>query len=609
MSAILDFADRVKNQVDIVDIVGRYVELRQAGTNHKGLCPFHREKSPSFSVSSTKQIFHCFGCHEGGDAIKFVQKIERMEWKESLFHVARMYNIPVPEFKPVSDREKQEADQKPHIQAVCELALARFTSHLSNRMSNDQSEIYQYLKNRNLTPDIIEKFQLGLALDEWQDLLNWGGKHKFSSEIMLKAGVLNENASGRVYDRFRNRLIFPIHSIHGLPIAFGARVYLKSAAPDEPKYINSPETALYHKGSTLYGLHLSKENISRAGYAILTEGYLDVIRAHQNGFTATVASCGTALTEDQGKLLKRFCKTVYLAYDGDAAGQKAMFRACEILIDQDFAVKIIPFPAGHDPDSYLVEYGAEAFQKSMDNSKTFFEYFLEQLCKTSDIKSPEGKVYVVETILPLLKKIKKSIIKNAYVHRLAERLSLHESLIFKYLTDTNNEATEAFRQSIATQSDFQEENPIEVNLVRCFIDCARSRDFVRDNIRDEWIKSPGLQKIIQTLRAIPDESLTWDYVFKIFSDDITVTSFLRRIALSEQPCDTSEKTLKHVAARLHRHYIMEANKSLVNTIEAVSTDSDHWEESLQNYQNANQEVVRSISKNSYFLKQSLRSNK
>jgi DNA primase len=291
MSTIIEFADKLLSQVDIVRVVEEYVPLRRGGSNLKGLCPFHREKTPSFSVSPSKQMFHCFGCGVGGNAIAFVQRVERIEWMDALRLVAEKNGIQVPPLKRDHDQGRDDARQR--FLEVNKMAMAHFCANLEAAMRNPSHEISAYLGRRKLDAATVRRFGIGLAADAWSAMMDAGRKAGFERETLVAAGGAIHNAeSKRHYDRFRKRLIFPICDTLGRPIAFGGRVYASDAAPDEPKYVNSPETALYHKGQQLYALHLAKEAISTRGHALLMEGYMDVIRAHMHGFENAVASCG-----------------------------------------------------------------------------------------------------------------------------------------------------------------------------------------------------------------------------------------------------------------------------------------------------------------------------
>lgn len=568
MSAILEFADKLRSQVDIADVVGRYVDLRRMGTNLKGLCPFHNEKTPSFTVSTTKQIFHCFGCNEGGDIIKFVQKVERLEWMDAVRHLSTEFNIPMPEMRNAPRETAESRDAKTAALDVTRYAMEMFMKHLRQQVAAGH-EIREYLNHRGLSPEIADRFQLGLAPDAWSSLMEAAGKAGHSSEGLLNAGLVIRHAEkNRTYDRFRNRLIFPIHDSHGAPIAFGARVFASDARPDEPKYINSPESLVYHKGQALYALHVARDTIVREQRAILMEGYMDVIRAHVHGVTNAVASCGTALTDEQARTLKRFCTNVVFVYDGDEAGQKAMLRGTETLLAQGFNVAIVSLPDGHDPDSYLATNGAEAFQQMINKAGNFFEHFLSQALLKFDSRTAEGKVQIVELLLPLLRRIKKSIAKNDYVRRLADRLQVEPALIQRQLNENNPRSLDRLRESVE-QSHSANEGIVERTLLKLLVECPDARLRIRDKINPEWLRDSQVRKWFYICYRMQAEELSWDILLNAeeAADSASEQAFLRSLAVLEEHCDSSEKTIGHVAVRIHRHYLREINRTIAQEID------------------------------------------
>ncbi len=603
MSAILEFADKLRSQIDIADVVGRYVELRRMGTNLKGLCPFHGEKTPSFTVSTTKQIFHCFGCHEGGDIIKFTQKIERLEWMDAVRQLSKEFGIPMPELRAQTAEDHQARDAKTAALDATKFAAELFTQHLKDQLGK-QSEIAAYFDRRKLTAEMVSQFQLGLAPNAWAQLLETAQQKGHSRETLLNAGlVIKHHAKDSVYDRFRNRLIFTIHDTHGSPVAFGARVYASDAAPDEPKYINSPETMVYHKGQALYALHVAKDAIVKEKTALLMEGYMDVIRAHTCGITNAVASCGTALTDEQARALKRFCGKVVFLYDGDAAGQKAMLRGTEILLEQGFEVSVVALPDGHDPDSYLSEHGAEPFRGLITHARGFFEHFLDQAVRSCDVRSPEGKVQTVELMLPLLRRIKQPIAKNDYVRRLADRIDVDALLIQRQLSDNNPRSLDRLREQMATVPG-SSDGVVEKTLLKLLVECPQARGRIKEKINSQWLRDPMVSKWFRICEGMQSAELSWDVV--LTSEEVQSepeAAFLRSLAVLEESCDSSERTIDHVAARIHRNYLLEINRGTAREIEEFfqpgSSDDD-----LDIYlRRADENVtpVRGLT-NSYFLK-------
>jgi DNA primase len=602
MSAILEFADKLRSHIDIVDVVGRYVDLRRGGVNLKGLCPFHREKTPSFTVSAAKQIFHCFGCNEGGDAIKFIQKVERLEWIEAVRLLSQQYNVPMPEFRRDGGSSTAHADEKEKLLAVSKLAAEFFASVLERESKKDGTEVSEYLERRALDEALVKRFQLGLAPDAWQDFMEAGRRAGYERDTLVTAGLVIHNQNNkRFYDRFRKRLIFPIHDPLGRAIAFGGRVYASDAAPDEPKYVNSPETPLYHKGQALYALHLAKDEISRGGRALLMEGYMDVIRAHQHGFTTAVATCGTALTDEQAKTLKRFCSEVVFVYDGDAAGQKAMLRGCEILLEHGFTVSIVGLPGDHDPDSFLRAEGSEAFREHVARARSFIEFFLDAAANQHDRKSPEGKVRIVEMMLPLLKRVGKSIAQNEYVRRVADFLDIDDSLVIRQLSDNNPRNLENLRKAVEEQST---DSRVERTLLRLAVESSSARQKVMERIEPAWLRHHKIRKWLERLRDTMADDITWDYLFEHAEDDVEA-AFLRTLALADEPFDASERTLDNVAARLRINHLHQYNRMLAEQIQEFfgrEGDSDaHVGELTRNVDSTVQDRKQLGSK--YFLRQ------
>ncbi|MGI8908549.1 MAG: DNA primase [Candidatus Sumerlaeaceae bacterium] len=602
MSAILEFADKLRSHVDIVDVVGRYVDLRRGGVNLKGLCPFHREKTPSFTVSAAKQIFHCFGCNEGGDVIKFMQKVERLEWIESVKLLAQQYNLPMPELRRDGASSAAHQDEKEKLLAVTKMAAEFFASILQKEASSTGTDAANYLEHRALDPTLVKRFQLGLAPDAWNDLMDNARRTGYERDTLVSAGlVIHNQTSQRFYDRFRKRLIFPIHDPLGRAIAFGGRVYASDAAPDEPKYVNSPETPLYHKGQALYALHLAKDEIARSGKALLMEGYMDVIRAHQHGFTTAVATCGTALTDEQARTLKRFCSEVVFVYDGDEAGRKAMLRGCEILLEQGFTLSIVGLPGDHDPDSYLQKEGADAFRAQVAAARNFVDFFLEDATLRFDRKSPEGKVRIVEALLPLLKRVGKSIAQNEYVRRVADFLAIDDALIIRQLSDANPRNLETLRKAVEEQST---DSRLERTLLRLAVESTTARQKVLERIQPDWLRHHNIRKWLERLRDTTAEEVTWDYLFEHADDDVEA-AFLRALALAEEPFDASDRTLDNVAARLRINYVHQHNRLMAQQMQEFFSGATPHEASVDDLVRTVDSSVHSIKQHGqqYFMRQ------
>lgn len=552
MGTLVDFAEKLRNQIDIVAVVEEYVPLRRAGTNLKGLCPFHREKTPSFTVSASKQIYHCFGCGEGGDVIRFVQKAERIDWVEAVRLLSDKFHIPMPEFRPSSGgRGSGETDPREKLLSANRKAADFFAAQLRKEMSDADGELAGYLKRRAIDVAIASRFGLGAAPDGWTKLVDALAKSGIKNDLAVQAGVALQNADkNRVYDRFRKRLVFPISDATGRPIAFGARTYASDAPKDEPKYVNSPETQLYKKSQTIYALHLAREVISRTGRALLMEGYMDVLRAHQYGFENAVASCGTALTDDQARILKKYCSEVVFLYDGDEAGQKAMVRGCMILLDHEFTVRIVGLPDDHDPDSFLTANGADAFGALVDGAKDFFDFFLQAYGATTSRNSVEGKVRITELMLPFLRKIANPIAQHEYCRKLAGFLVVEEQLIRRQLSRTSSSDLEKMRRALAASDAL--ESVCERMLLKLAVESPDARRKLSVLVDPEWFQDTTLRKWFELCKSPDlDDSLCWDYLLAR-CDQEEEARFLRALALDDrEPLDDSDKAIQHGVARIH----------------------------------------------------------
>ncbi len=402
------FVDEVRRTANIVSFISEVVPLRKTGASWKGLCPFHNEKSPSFNVRSEPPVFHCFGCGEGGDVFKFVMLRERVNFPEAIEIVARRFGIVVPEtrgFERGEDRKERE-----EILALLDAAAQHFTRNFWTAPGTKSRE---YLLGRGFKKETLEKIRTGAAPDSWSDLLD-AMRKKFAPQLLLSAGlILERQGKEGHYDRFRNRVIFPILNESGKVVAFGARCLDGS----EPKYLNSPETPVYQKSRTLYGLNWARDPIRESGRALMMEGYLDVARAIESGVAEAVATCGTALTAAHGRLLHRFSDRVILNFDQDDAGKKATLKSLEILTEEGLDVRIVSLPEGHDPDTYLREAGGDAYRERLKTAPVYVEWLIERAAAEHDIKTPQGKAAYLNAVLPTLAKIASAVERAAWLPR------------------------------------------------------------------------------------------------------------------------------------------------------------------------------------------------
>jgi len=415
------FADRVKQQADIVRVVGEYVRLKKSGQNFTGLCPFHAEKSPSFAVHPTKQIYHCFGCGVGGDVFKFVMEMEKCSFPESIRVVAEKCGIAVPQARERSPEERKENQQRAALVEMHRAAQTFFTKHLESTAEGRVARAY--LEDRGLDKAAIDQFGIGYA-PSGGDVLLRALKQKYPEKLLVESGLVSRDQSGRMFDRFRRRITFPIANESGKIIAFGCR----ALGDDMPKYLNSPETPIYSKSNVLYHLDRAKEGLRRSDFAVLVEGYMDAIAVARAGISNVVASCGTSLAEPQIKLLARFTRRVIVNYDPDTAGQTATERSISLLLEQDFEVRVLALPGKADPDKFIRERGADAYLKVLKEAPPYVDYLIAR-ARRMDLATGEGKLRAVNFLLPYVQKIPNRILRSEWATRIAQQLRLEEPVL------------------------------------------------------------------------------------------------------------------------------------------------------------------------------------
>ncbi|WP_339924656.1 DNA primase [uncultured Cyclobacterium sp.] len=452
--------DKVREQVDIEEVVNDYVPLKRKGQNLWACCPFHQESTPSFSVSPAKQIYKCFGCGKAGDPIQFIMDIEGLGFTEAIRHLAKKYGIEVEEENNLDPADIQEYNEKESLYIALNYAKDFFHKNLE---SGEGASIgLSYLKERGFDPATIEKFELGYSLDGWDHLLKKANGAGFEESNLLKAGLIleRENKPGNFYDRFRGRVMFPIHNLSGKAIAFGARIMTKDKK--QPKYINSPETVIYHKSDVLYGIYQAKQSIRQTDKCYLVEGYTDVISMHMVGVENVVASSGTSLTESQIKLIKRFTDQVTVLYDGDDAGINASLRGIDMLLEGGLNVKAVVFPPNEDPDSFARKSGKEGFRKFLEKEEKDFIHFKIDLFAKDAADDPIKKAEAIRQVVLSISKVPDPIIRSVYAKESARLLGMEEDIL---LTELNRQLLK--NQQKTKPSKFQKEadsSPIEAFL-------------------------------------------------------------------------------------------------------------------------------------------------
>lgn len=431
-------ANQIKDNSDIVDIIGEYVDLKKAGSSYKGLCPFHNEKTPSFTVDKKKQLFHCFGCGAGGDVVSFIMQKEGLSYPESLKYLGEKAGINIIyNENPVVNKRRNKL-----FEVNKEVMMYFYKNLLTNKAPQD------YLLNRGLRSNIVNTFMLGYALNSWDDLLNFAKNKGIKEEDLLELGLVAKSKKGNYYDKYRNRLIFPIIDTYGRVIGFGGRSIDKAM----PKYLNSPESDVFKKRFNLYGLNNFKKQNRRD--LILVEGYMDVIALNNNGIEIAVASLGTAFTIEQAKLAKRYADSIYICYDSDTAGIKATKRAIEIFREAEIGVNIIELEDGLDPDDYVKKYGRDAFEKKMDEALDEYNYLYTQILKGYSDANENEKFEKLNLFINFLASIKQELTREIFINKVSSLFEIDKQTLKTAISKYNNK----HRKAKYNREEFQKSN-------------------------------------------------------------------------------------------------------------------------------------------------------
>jgi DNA primase len=420
-----DLIEEIRERSDIVDIISQYVSLKKSGRNFKGLCPFHAEKTPSFMVSPEKQIFHCFGCGKGGNVFQFLVEYEDYSFPESVRFLASRLGITIPEKKVTKETSSSNREREELFQ-INQTAAKYFQNLLLDSSEGKKGRVY--LKERGIEKASVKEFMIGYSSPSWEHLFQYFSVKGIAENVLEKVGLIikSEKKKG-YYDRFRGRVMFPIWNTKGDVIGFGGRT-LEST--DAAKYLNSPESIIFQKGKNLFGLNMAKEHIRKEDSVLITEGYFDVITAHQMGVKNTVATLGTALTKDHAYLLKRYTRNIYLVFDSDKAGESAVKRVDELLSQEMFRIYVISLPAGSDLDSFLRKEGKDRFVERRENAVPLVEYIIDITLKDRDLNNIEEKLDCISMIKPTISRLKNSIERNHYVSLLADKMRVsHQELL------------------------------------------------------------------------------------------------------------------------------------------------------------------------------------
>ncbi len=498
--------NEIQDKCDIVEVISGYVSLRPSGRNFKACCPFHHEKTPSFIVSPDKQIYHCFGCNSGGNVFNFIKEHEKIDFIEAVKMLAEKTGVKLPEYRSYDD---QEASIVSAVYTVNDIAANYYSGFLVGDGLKPSPTLPEcYIAKRGLDESIIKKFRIGYADSSWKALLDYLAVRGIKQDTILKAGLIIKGKENSYYDLFRNRIIFPIFDVRNRIIGFGARVMDDSM----PKYINSPETAVYKKGQHLYGLNFAKADIKERNFAIITEGYLDVITCHQYGVNNAIASLGTALTTEQIRLLKRYTHNVVMLYDADKAGEMASLRGLDLLLEEDINVKIATLEKDHDPDSFLRKFGRENFDQAIKKSKSLFTYKLDILKDKFNSTEPESKAETIKEMLTTINRVRNAIVKAEYIKLLAQELSVKEDAVWEELKKIKRTPHHSLRSGTGQVGYLEHgtKKPIDISpaekiLARLMLEDVNIVKIVKGELKPSDFKNQDIRNIAEALFSIDIE--------------------------------------------------------------------------------------------------------
>ncbi|HAQ60941.1 TPA: DNA primase [Candidatus Delongbacteria bacterium] len=495
--------EKVQNTADIVDIIGERIDVKRAGSNYKARCPFHDEKTPSFMISSSKQIFKCFGCGASGDSIKFVMMYDNVSYPDAIRHIATKYGIEIVETYGDRVKDPSSDDKKELLRILNKNACDFFHENLIREYGKENSGVIKYLNDRKIDREYADKFMLGYAQDDWQLLVSDQRFSVYNDDVLVEAGLRKKNEKGNVYDQFRNRLIFPIYDQMGNVVAFSGRT-LDDEIP--PKYLNSPETSLYKKTNVLYGLYQAMDTIRKSKEIILVEGNIDLISMHKFGFTNTVAICGTAFTESHALLIKRNSDKITVLLDGDEPGRKSALRTSEILISCGVIPSIVILPEESDPDSFLYERGSPELKMLMDDPMNIVELSI-LLHRGDNPEDPNSKVSSAKAVIGTLKKIKDMITLDLFMKEAALKLGIDLAILKKELLHTSNDHTEKNRTKHEKEQEYiaRNDDMIEFSIAYLMLSDETSRKKFLTELSEEDFKNDDISRLFRRIYELFEE--------------------------------------------------------------------------------------------------------
>lgn len=551
-----NFIQEVKDSLDIIEVASEYVDLEKSGKNYRALCPFHQEDTPSFTINPREQFFYCFGCGEGGDIISFIMEIDNLSFREALRSLSERAGLEMP---AASEKDKVRRRLRDTIFSANRLA-AKFYNYLL--LEEEVAEpARKYLQNRGFSREEMNKFHLGFAPPAWRALTKFLHKRDFDRETLVKAGLIAEGKNNSYYDRFRNRIIFPIFNVRDEVIGFGGRVL---DPEDQPKYLNSPETLIFSKKHVLYGLNWARKSMRDLKEAVVVEGYTDVLSAHKHGLNNFVASLGTSFTEQQAELLNRYTEKVYIAFDADSAGDSATLRGLEILRQTGLEVNIITLPEEKDPDDFLQEKGREAFVGLQQEAPPLIDYRLDRVLETYDLSVSDQKIRAVNEAVDFLATIEEALTREVYGQKLAEKVDIPADNIMEELKKRRQQQVKERNKGNYQQNRIETETgnsenlqKLEWKLLAAIISAGDKGENYLDNLHRGFFS----EEAASVFAMIEDK--TDINISDLFSqvDDETKDK-LAEFLFEEDNNSLTEEKLKNLIAQLQHNYASRQIKNL-----------------------------------------------
>jgi len=558
-----DKIEEIKNRADILGLVSEYVTLKKAGRNFVGLCPFHKEKTPSFTVNPEKQIFYCFGCGEGGNVFTFLMKINNMSFPEAVRHLAGKMGIVITA-RRVSRAEKEKISISEEIKRVNQLAAGYFSKIL---FSEEGNLVREYLGKRGISDSVIEEFSLGYSMDGWEYLRSFFERENIHLELVEKAGLIISRSSGGFYDRFRGRLIFPIEDIGGDVIAFGGRII----GDGEPKYLNSPESPIYIKGKSLYGLSRTKNDIRKKDYAILVEGYFDLLSLRSYGIFNVVATLGTAITREHVDLIRRYTRNLIVMFDPDEGGKNALERSLKLFLEGDLSTRIVVLPDGYDPDEYIRKFGRERLDDAVARSQSIVDYYIEDIIGGGE--NFEENLDLTKKAVSFVSSVGDPIQRNLFIKRVSEKLGIEQGLLKGHITGKLN-SPKATGEDLSGKRKTRGVDMVEIGLIYMILEYPyKIPEVVNGKILDYFV-SEDLKRLGNVLKQSYNRKKNPD-VSEIVNDleDGVVKKRFLELMMAESPYNVAvvdkvfADSVKKIKQRWYKGRYRSLNKKLIKAQE------------------------------------------